>query len=565
MGYFEITTGDFLKNAGIVGMKYLLNLSDGKEQVHYGISENGQALWLDSDFALRADWTELYFKAFVQYLGPVTAYQSIIEKIQICMDKIQNDAWKAGKEEKEDLNFINEKLLSNSYKSGFENIKEKIENPEVYENLKKNKLKEKMDVQELWNRLSELQNFLKQPLCAEIFSMKSIIYNYINRFWDGKCFLLRANAQKDMKEVFEQEFSGPMKAYWQSEHKKAKELCIDCGSCIESKERVSIAFMKEMADDLTRKRSAFWNCKVDAFLCPVCAFVYALSPLGFQLIGNKFVFVNTNQSVEALFYNNTKLDKAGVETQRGENEKYPSWFARIMNTILYKKTQELSNVQIILRGIRAEDQYMLRIIHKGVLRLLNNPKIQERLVLLEKHPIVKNRNDFWNVYEECVLNIVEYHNQYTILNRLLKISIESEGIASVTAVSMAGYVFYIQLCMGMMGRKEMEEGRKIVMNRFSMRDSGYALRKALLESKGTNNDECLRGTIYQLLNALSVRNEEKFIEIALRIYCSSKLMMPDGFVQMLGNQEKFMEYGYAFVLGLKGSHWQNKEEERENV
>ena len=33
--------------------------------------------------------------------------------------------------------------------------------------------------------------------------MKSVVYNYINRFWDGKSFLLRSNAKKDMREQFE--------------------------------------------------------------------------------------------------------------------------------------------------------------------------------------------------------------------------------------------------------------------------------------------------------------------------------------------------------------------------
>lgn len=98
------------------------------------------------------------------------------------------------------------------------------------------------------------------------------------------------------------------------------------------------------------------------------------------------------------------------------------------------------------------------------------------------------------------------------------------------------------------------------MKRMIMRDSGYALRKALLASKGAATDECLRGTIYQLLNALSVRNDKKFIEIVMRIYCSSNLLIPDGFVQMLGNTELFQRYGYAFVLGLKGSRSEKKEE-----
>ena len=56
-------------------------------------------------------------------------------------------------------------------------------------------------------RLWQLREFLEQPLCEETFSMKSIIYNNINRFWDGKSFLLRANAAKDMKNVFDADFS----------------------------------------------------------------------------------------------------------------------------------------------------------------------------------------------------------------------------------------------------------------------------------------------------------------------------------------------------------------------
>lgn len=99
------------------------------------------------------------------------------------------------------------------------------------------------------------------------------------------------------------------------------------------------------------------------------------------------------------------------------------------------------------------------------------------------------------------------------------------------------------------------------MSRISMRNSGYELRKVIMAGKNVTSDECLRGTIYQLLNALSVKNEEKFMDIVIRLYSSSKLLIPDGFVYMLGNKERFQEYGYAFVLGLKGSHPDNKKEE----
>lgn len=557
MERFEVTSGDFLKNAGIVGLNYMLDVSEAKENEDYGISEDDQSLWISQEFALKADWTDMYFTAFVKCLGPSTVFQNVLEKIQISLDKIKNKVWNSEKTEKDDLKYINEKLLSNSYKSGFDNIKDKIENSCVYERLQVEKLKDGMETTELSFRLVELQEFLKQPLCSETFYMKSIIYNYINRFWDGKCFLLRANAKKDMRVLFEDEFSVPLRQYWSSGHNKAKDMCIDCDMPVGTKEKVSIAFIKDMADDLTRKRSAFWNGKVDAFLCPVCAFVYALCPLGFQLIGNKFVFINTNESISALMDSNQKSRKVVRDSAKREDEKYPAWFARVMNVVLREKVQELSNVQIILRGTNADDKYLFSIINKEILFILRDKKIREYLDYLSKHPIVKISDDYLNVYESVILNILQYHQQYFLLNRLLKASIESESV-----LWSAGLVYYIQLRTSIIKKHKAEKGEIIIMNRFVMRNNGYTLRKTLLESKGASSDESLRGTIYQLLNALSVKNKEKFMEIIMRIYCSSKLLVPDGFIQMLGdeNEQLFEEYGYAFVLGLKGSHPDSKEE-----
>lgn len=134
---YVITLGDFLKNAGIVGFRYMLESAEAKENVDFGITEDGQGLWLDMNFALIADWTDMYFKACVQYFGPSTVYQGVLDRIERCLDKIQTGKWNPGKEEKEDLKFISDKLLSNSYQAGFENIKNGIDMPEVYQTLKK--------------------------------------------------------------------------------------------------------------------------------------------------------------------------------------------------------------------------------------------------------------------------------------------------------------------------------------------------------------------------------------------------------------------------------------------
>lgn len=541
--------GDFLKNAGIVGLKYLLDLSEADENIDYGISEDEQSLWIDKEFAQNADWTDMYFKALIEYYEPYTAYATVIQKIDDLIIVINKGKWKP-EDVKDDLKYINDKLLSNSYKSGFENIRDKIEHPEVYELLMANKLKEKMQTDELLDRLKSLKNFLNQPLCEETFSMKSIIYNFVNRFWSEKSFLLRANAKKDMREVFEADFSKPLRAYLLANHNKSKDLCIDCNMPMDSKEKVSIAFMNEQADDLVRKRSSFWKFNVDAYLCPMCAYIYALAPLGFQLIGNNFMFMNVNCNMVELLKCNRKDNNIGLETEKKDEEKYSVWLAKTMDILLEEKTKELGNIQVIVRGRNAEDRYVFSIINKELLDIFCDDKIKKVLNNLSKHPFVKVEDEFINVHEKVIMNILNYRNQYSLLNMLLKNALDVKE-----TIITAWFVYEVQF--RSMSIKNGDKGGKI-MNRYSMRESGYELRKNLLDAKGTTDDECLRGMIYQLLNALSVKNIEHFMDIIMRVYCSTKLQVPDGFIRMLDNNKDnkvFQEYGYAFVLGLQGSHY----------
>lgn len=552
-------------------MKYVLDVAGAEEDSDYGITSDKQGLWLDKDFALSVDWTDLYFKACIECFGKNTAYQGILDRIEQCVVKIDEGKWKPEKEEKEDLKFINEKLLSNSYQNGFNVIKEKIENPDIYLGLKKNKLSDKLESDILKKRLEELRKFLIQPLCKETFIMKGVIYNYINRFWDEKCFLLRANAKKDMRAVFKKDFSEPFHKYLEVEHKKSKDTCIDCGNEINGKEKVSITFMKDISDDMGRKSSAFWNCQVDAFLCPICAFVYALSPLGFQMYTNKFVFMNLNGNIPLLLDANDK-GRGMVFQEKDEEQKYTVWFARILNRVLADKEKELKNVQVILKGMRvrnrektkaeqmpkkkearAEDSYMFSIISRDALQILKQEKVQNGLKYLEKHPYIKCSSEFVNVHENVVMNILQYHEQYALLRRILKEALDNSGV-----IPTAYWVYVIQLCTGIERRQE-ENKVGVYMSRINMRNAGYELRKEILRIKKENDDKCMRGNIYQLLNALAVQDERKFMDIVIRLYNSTELPgMADGFVYMLGNKERFSEYGYAFVLGLKGSYTENK-------
>ena len=452
-----INLGDFLKNAGIVGLNYILeDVICAEKDKDYGYTPDRQAIWLSRDFALNCDWTDIYFKAFTKYYRDYSVYQAVIDEINSILAVIENDNFKL-KDMKDKLKFINDKLLSNIKKS----------------------------------------------------------------------------------------------------HDKEKDICIDCGNLISGKEKVSIAFMKDMADDLSRKRSAFWNCKVDAFLCPICAYIYALAPLGFLIIGRRYVFVNVGSDIDNLLAANNKYSHESIKSQKDieKEERYSSWIARTINILLGIKTKGLSNVQVITRGINDTDTYTFDVISKNVLSILNDKGIKNSIDLLSKHPYVKNGTDYINVHESVILNILRYRSQYDLLNTLLKIAIETNGV-----VYTAANVYDVQLRTNVHNIDTDKKKGGIIMGRYSVRDRGYELRKALLLAKGTTDDSCIRGTVYQLLNALSVGNANKFMEIVLRVYCSTKLQVPNEFIECLGDQNRFKEYGYAFLLGLQGSHYEKKEE-----
>ena len=91
MGKYLVTMGDFLKNAGIVGLNYMLDMSDAESGKDYGIKMQNrpvdglelyeQGLWLDEDFVQQCDWTGMYFDACVNYYGDFTVLTRLYAKL----------------------------------------------------------------------------------------------------------------------------------------------------------------------------------------------------------------------------------------------------------------------------------------------------------------------------------------------------------------------------------------------------------------------------------------------------------------------------------------------------
>lgn len=551
MECFELRPGDFMLNAGIVGFLRMMT--------HHAITVGKNFDTTDrflTDDLISMDLTQMYMDAFINAYGKETAPYKAIERLERLLEKMEREEEFPEKEIKEELKYIVEKLTAASLKSGFASIKDRVENGEIYEELCGKKIKADMEKQTLMSKLRSLQQFLMQPLVKETFVFKGIVYSVINKFWEGKCFLLRANAQKDMKELFRKEFEEPFKAYLLQEEKKPRFYCIECGNAISSKTATSIAFLKDMADDLSRKPSAFWNCTPDAYACPVCAFLYALAPLGFLKAGNDFVFINNNGNIPLLMAANTPKVISEEETT------YQHYLNQAIQTVLEKNRTQISNVQVITR-MTAEQKYKFFVIDKDILDILGIPEVKNQLEKLCEKSVYKMQNgDYFNVYYECISNLMNYREQYPLIDLLI-----SESMRQSWITGLAYRVLKIQS--EQIKDKGGEKMKNLSEKEFYASKEGYAFRDILLRDKVGNinnletekKEEILRGTVYQFSNALKVRNVGQFMDLVLRLYTSCKKPIPTIFMDALQDKEILPLIGYAFVFGLKGAYYAKETEE----
>lgn len=562
MEKLKLVPGDFLKNAGIVGFLRLMDFAG----IH---PEPGTDDTFDVQKILELDLAQLVIDAFIEEYGEDTKVFQALKDLERLAESPQNVEKYDAKKWKDE---ILTPLTSSSLISGFDGIKNQIEDGEIYELFHKEKLKFSTDPSEMPGFLQELKRlhaFCQQELVRKTFLFKNIIYNIIDRFWDGVAFLNISNSKKPLLDSIREKFEQPFKTFLLKEKYGSKDICIDCGLGIGSKEKVAITMMKDVGDDLNRKTSAFWNCKADAYLCPVCAFLYSLVPLGFVKMGNgDFLFVNVNTDVSSLAANNRK--KISIENAR------PTWREAVDHTIeevLDKKKRILGNIQVIVRS-SLELKYHFQIIDKEVVRLLQSRTVKKALDVFRNkkeqsenenktYVIKMSKDTYLNPYQEVIENILNYRNQYNLLNTLLFLSLKQPWVQIFLKP-----ILDIQIAQ--FSQKETLDMDLSKLQYFATK-SGDELRFRLIADKLGSEDlksvsnekkeDAIRGIVYQLANAMKVGNRERFMDIVIRLYTSCQKPIPTVFQQALQSEELFNIIGYAFVIGLKGGSYQKKEGE----
>ena len=153
------------------------------------------------------------------------------------------------------------------------------------------------------NLLKDIFQECKVPKVLETLYMKNIMYTKINMLWENKAFLNRNSSKEDIKDSFYQVFVLPLIKMIEST-KISNKLCSNCDENYDK--CISFSFLKDVGIDIGKKVS-FLESKPDLLICPLCHFIYACTPLGFNQLGQDLVFVNQNESIESLLSSNAKL------------------------------------------------------------------------------------------------------------------------------------------------------------------------------------------------------------------------------------------------------------------
>lgn len=285
----------FLINAGILGFLKFLRHNNAEENVDFIIK--GQYLYVSKSYMLEKDISNMYVDTIAEIFEKDTKFYNLISKkdyiSSLISDEITKDAEKIIKNYFSEFSKVIEK---NSFKSAYI-IAESYENIISLNNDKIKEFKQEIELKNKNEKFCEIIKILNQTKMYKVLLFKEIMYSKINLFFENTSFFLPANLKTPIENHYNKDFYEPLQQSILSEKPK-KKRCIECSEL--SIQTRSISFMIDTTDDVARKKSYYWNCNPDAFVCEKCAFLYSFVPLGFIFLGQDAVFINNNKSIVTL-------------------------------------------------------------------------------------------------------------------------------------------------------------------------------------------------------------------------------------------------------------------------
>ena len=541
MGMIKIQIGDWLKNAGIVGLSTVLARLQTPE---LKIIEKGQ--YIEFDEKLLDGFEDKYFEVLIDKHEKSLSWYKLISQ-EYVLNNLEDK-----KESVEKLNKIigeiKSKVNSNSYKNAYLIL----EDSEIIENLipKINKIKitKKQDFNDVKEEyleqirvLTEIIEYFKKPNVKKIIAAKNVMYEVIQPFWTNVSFLLKTNNKKEMYNLYKADFIDSVKKYNEKDNMKNKYNCFTCEnkiSKLSKPEAFDLTWIVKTGVDMSRKSSHFWELKGDAYICPICNLVYSCIPIGFTTLKGKGLFINNNGSIRTLKTSNV----AEVSYESGKFEEIEqASYLRIVNTIdqygIENIDKEFENIQIVkLDSSNGSRPYSFNVLSKTLLRIIYyNRKRLQKLIKV----IIKVTDKYYiNLYSEVIDRLYVGKDLFDLIYMLMKMNLGEEFKGTHFIYSI------LEINNSFKGGREMRfEDTK------NFKNYGLNLRRKYVES---GNESKISGITYRLLNALKTKDSSKFMDTMINAYMYAKLEIPTDFVKGLNNMDALQGIGYAFLIGLQG-------------
>lgn len=558
----ELQLDDVLYNSGILGLCRVFDF------VKLPYDSDGQTVtFAESNLN---NFEEHYFASLVDLYGSETSYYKMVNTyskqfIKKCLKGITEE------KELEQFNTLIDNmkrwLTSNSYKNVYPFL---TEIPYDFEasakafkkvNKKKKETLEDMQPQvtEMAQDLLECLSFLEHEQAKRYIVPRILSYQVIQGFWSNVSLLNSNASKKDLYVEYDNYFIRAAKNYLETKkdekkYAKNKLTCACCDNKMKSAtEAFDLTWVQKVGVDAARKSSHYWDHQRDIFICPICNIVYSCIPLGFTLVRGAGLFINNNRSVDDLVSVNSISLKAGkVELSRDDLESmaYYQLLDLMAQQAENQKLLEIDNIQIVKYDRNSESRpYTFNMLSREKAQQMYDSR-KDFQFLVGKY--VKENGEYLNLYQEVLRRFYNGQSFADLLYRLMRLVIDDDfkGMASIYKVlNISNNRFK-----GRSHFMTQEELRKI-------RISGYYLKQAY-----RGQEAKLNAISYRLLNALKVKNPNKFMDTIFQAYSykkNEKLAIPTFFIQALNDIEKFQTIGYAFLIGLNG--YEKSEDEKEDT
>jgi CRISPR-associated protein Cst1 len=547
----RLELSDWLYNAGIVGVVNILQHSD------VNVTKKGN--YVEFEASELENFEEKYFKYFIDKYLKFTSWYKIIS----FEDFIDNFNFETINEKQlneisDYIEYTKKKLTSNSYKNGYGNIENKSINLIIEEKkLRKIKLGKKQQpsevtqqIQEQFETLKLIINYLKLEEVKRALVAKNIIYDVIQNFWEGVSFLHKSKNTEDVYNEYKSYFINPAFEYLEKDKDKYKFHCFSCNNKIQGLSKNSsyeLTWIGKMGVDSARKSSHFWNMNSDAYVCPVCNLVYSCIPAGFTVLRGKGLFINENSSMDRIIAVNTTNLNHTTKMEELEDEIYFNILGTLDLHNVGQSVKEIDNIQVVKLDVQNERRpYTFNILSKEMITIMQSNR--NRLKPLIKANVKLSKDYYLNLYKEVVKRLYDGRNQFDLINTLISLRLQNE-------FKDFGYIeMILKINHDFLQRRGGNRKMAYYFDIEKAKESGVKLRRAYINKSSENK---LGGIVYRLLNALRIKDTAKFMDTLISSHLYIGESISNTFVSALGNIDTFQTIGYAFLLGLQGELQKN--------